>query len=120
MAMCVCSVLSNSAPEQLHMSVCVCLHAQLCLTRCTGSVAYGCVRVCVFVCSVMYDSEPEQWHVVVWVLYSCSVVCDSWCRSSADGCMCVCLCSIVSDSLPEQWRMATCVLSISTTHSNFL
>jgi len=47
MAMCVCSVVSNSAPEQLHMGVCVCLHAQLCLTRCTGAVAYGCVRVCV-------------------------------------------------------------------------
>ena len=83
--MCVCaqSIVSDSVPEQWHMlCVCVCVHAQSCLTLCAGAVAYGGVCVCVLGRVQLF--AVEQWHMGVCVSM-CVCVCTQLCPTFCTG-----------------------------------
>ena len=73
---CVLSCVQLFAPEQWHTGVCVCVCGQSCPTLCIGAVAYGCVCVYAHAC-MSYLTVLEQWHLVVCVcMYACSVMSD--------------------------------------------
>ena len=64
---CVCSVMSDSAPEQWWMAVCVCVSVcSIVSDSVPEQVHMGvCVCVCACVLSCVQLFAPEQWHIGV-------------------------------------------------------
>ena len=93
----------------MHVCVCVCVYACVCMRVCVCVCVYACVCVCVHVC--VYACVCV--HVCV---YACVCVCMCVCMYV---CMYMCVCVCVSARVCKYVRACVCICVCSRTHIFF-